>query len=46
MKIKDAMHNGVSWVEPNTPIPQIAKIMRENNIGAVPVGEKIGRAHV
>lgn len=39
MKIKDAMHNGVSWVEPNTPIPQIAKIMRENNIGAVPVGE-------
>jgi CBS domain-containing protein len=39
MKVKDVMHSGVTWVDPNTSIPQIAKKMRDQDIGAVPVGE-------
>ena len=25
MKVKDAMHKGVDWVSPDTPITEIAK---------------------
>jgi CBS domain-containing protein len=39
MKVKDAMHKGVDWVGPDTPITEIAKLMRGNDIGAVPIGE-------
>ena len=39
MKIKDVMHGGVTWVDPSTPLSQIAKKMRDQDIGAVPVGE-------
>ena len=39
MKVKDAMHKGVDWVNPDTPIVEIAKLMREHDIGAIPVGE-------
>ena len=39
MKISEAMHSGVTWVDPGTPISEIAKIMRDQDIGAVPVGE-------
>ena len=39
MKVKDVMHRGVEWVEPETPITKIAQKMREEDIGAVPVGE-------
>lgn len=39
MKVKDAMHKGVEWVGPNTPITEIAKLMRGNDIGAIPIGE-------
>ena len=39
MKVKDAMHKGVDWVGPDTPIPEIAKLMREHDIGAIPIGE-------
>ena len=39
MKTSEVMHNGVTWVTPSTPISEIAKIMRDQNIGAVPVGE-------
>ncbi len=39
MKVKDAMHVGVTWVQPATSIYDIAKMMREDDIGAVPVGE-------
>ncbi len=39
MKVKDAMHTGVTWVQPETPIAEIAKMMRDDDIGAVPVGE-------
>ena len=39
MKVKDVMHRGVAWVEPNTSIRDVAKMMRDNDIGSVPVGE-------
>ncbi len=39
MKVKDAMHTGVTWVDPNTPLSKIAKKMRTEDIGAVPIGE-------
>ena len=39
MKVKDVMHKGVTWVEPTTPLVRIAKKMRTQDIGAVPVGE-------
>ena len=39
MKVKDAMHRGVEWVAPDTPITEIAKLMRKHDIGAIPMGE-------
>jgi len=39
MKVKDAMHKGVDWVSPDTPITEIAKLMCERDIGAIPIGE-------
>jgi CBS domain-containing protein len=39
MKVKDAMHRGVQWVGPDTPVAEVAKLMCENDIGAIPVGE-------
>jgi CBS domain-containing protein len=39
MKVKDVMHKGVEWVTPDTPVADVAKKMREHDIGAVPVGE-------
>ena len=39
MKVKDAMHKGVKWVSPDTPVTEVAKLMREHDIGAIPVGE-------
>ena len=39
MKVKDVMHCGVEWVEPHTPIAEVARKMRDEDIGAVPVGE-------
>jgi len=39
MKVKDAMHKGVEWVGPDTPIIEIAKLMRRNDVGALPIGE-------
>jgi CBS domain-containing protein len=39
MKVKDAMHKGVHWVSPDTPVFELAKLMREHGIGAVPIGE-------
>ena len=39
MKVKDAMHKGVDWVSPDTPITEIAKLMREHDIGCIPIGE-------
>jgi len=39
MKVKEAMHEGVTWVSPDVPLTQIAAKMRAEDIGAVPVGE-------
>jgi len=39
MKVKDAMHKGVEWVGPDTPVTELAKLMREHDIGAIPIGE-------
>ena len=39
MKVKDAMHKGVDWVSPDTPVTELAKLMCENDIGAIPIGE-------
>ncbi len=39
MIVKEAMHSGVSWVEPDTRLSEIAKIMKDEDVGAVPVGE-------
>ena len=39
MKVKDAMHKGVDWVSPDTPVVELAKLMREHDIGAIPIGE-------
>jgi CBS domain-containing protein len=39
MKVKDAMHRGVDWVPSDTPITELAKLMRERDIGAIPIGE-------
>ena len=39
MKVKEAMHRGADWVSPETPITELARLMRERNIGAIPIGE-------
>jgi CBS domain-containing protein len=39
MKVKDTMHKGVEWVGPDTPVTELAKLMRQHDIGALPVGE-------
>jgi CBS domain-containing protein len=39
MKVKDAMHKGVDWVSPETPVLEIAKLMRAHDIGSIPIGE-------
>jgi len=39
MKVRQAMHKGVTWVDPSTPVEQLATLMREQDIGAIPIGE-------
>ena len=39
MKVKEAMHKGVKWCDPDTPVSEIARIMRDQDVGAVPIGE-------
>ena len=39
MKVKNAMHKGAEWIAPETPIAQIAKKMKELDVGSLPVGE-------
>ncbi len=39
MQVKEAMHKGVYWVDPTTPISDIARLMKDHNIGCLPVGE-------
>ena len=37
MKVRNVMHEGATCVEPSTPVREIAKRMRENDVGAIPV---------
>ncbi len=39
MKVKEAMHKGVDWVGPDTPITEIAKLMSQHDVGSIPIGE-------
>ena len=39
MQVKDAMHAGVTWVGPETSIHELARKMRDEDIGAIPIGE-------
>jgi CBS domain-containing protein len=39
MKVKNAMHRGADWVGLDTPITDLAKLMRQHDIGAIPIGE-------
>jgi CBS domain-containing protein len=39
MKVKEAMHKGVDWVSPDSPVPELAKLMRDRDVGAIPIGE-------
>lgn len=39
MHVKDVMHKSVTWVSPETLVTEIAKKMRDEDIGTVLVGE-------
>src|SRR5205814_4335807 len=39
MKVKDVMHSGATWVDPGTPVSELAKMMRDQDIGSIPIGE-------
>ena len=39
MKVRQAMHKNVEWREPNTTAAELAKVMRDEDIGSVPIGE-------
>jgi CBS domain-containing protein len=38
MKVKDVMHRGVDWVSPETPVAELAKLMRDHDVGSIPIG--------
>ena len=37
MKVNDVMHKGATCIDPSTPVPEIAKRMRKDDVGALPV---------
>jgi len=39
MRTEEAMHPGVRWIGPETDLRTIARIMKEEDVGALPVGE-------
>jgi CBS domain-containing protein len=39
MKVESSMHKGVEWVSPQTAVIVLANIMREQDIGAITIGE-------
>lgn len=39
MEVRQAMHAGVDWCAPETLLSDIARIMRDADVGAVPIGE-------
>lgn len=39
MRTEEAMHPGVRWIGPETDLRTIARIMKDEDIGALPVGD-------
>ncbi|WP_265519118.1 CBS domain-containing protein [Nitratireductor luteus] len=39
MLVNEAMTEDVRWYSPDTPIQEVARIMRDEGIGCVPIGE-------
>ena len=39
MKVAQAMHTGAQWIAPDVSLSEIAERMREDDVGALPVGE-------
>ncbi|MDP4034123.1 MAG: CBS domain-containing protein [Pseudorhodobacter sp.] len=39
MEISKIMHQNVDWVEADTPVSEVAKIMQRDDVGAIPVGK-------
>ena len=39
MKVQTAMHKGVEWVGPDTPVTELAKLMLQHDVGSIPIGE-------
>lgn len=39
MNIEKAMHKGAKWVSPDTPVSDVAALMKKEDIGSVPVAE-------
>ena len=39
MKVKEVMHRGVDWVGPDTSLTELAKLMRQHDVGCIPIGE-------
>ncbi len=45
MKVKEVMHKGATWIEPTSLLPEVAKRMRESDVGVLPVradGQLVG----
>ena len=39
MKVRDAMHEGATWSGPETSVQDLARTMRDEDIGAIPIVE-------
>lgn len=39
MHVREAMHPGVEWMAPTASLSELAQVMRDNDIGAIPIGE-------
>lgn len=39
LHVKQAMHKGCTWCHPDMSLSEVAKILRDEDIGAVPIGE-------
>ena len=38
MKVSAAMHAKADWVEHDTPVAEVAQVMKKDDVGAIPVG--------
>lgn len=39
MKVREIMHEGVTWVGPEAKVTELARKMRDEDIGSIPIGE-------